>query len=249
MPSENREDFSQKIQIKTTAPFLLKKALEKIKTGGLICIGSATDPYQPIEEKYQITRHLLEIIFSFCYPVQIITKSPLIRRDIRLIKENSNKSFCTVSLSLISLNSQLVKIFEPIAPSPQSRLETVQELARAGISVGITLMPILPYLTEGGDLEKVFYAAKSAGATYILPGALTLRDSVKQRFFSLLHQHYPQLLHRYSALYDRGTNPAITFLQRINQELAHLSKKYKLPLSFPFEQEKIFPYPRQGEFW
>lgn len=249
LPFVNKEDFSQKIQIKTTAPYLFKKVLEKLKPGGLICFGSATDPYQPIEEKYQITRSLLEIILKFRYPLQIITKSPLIRRDLKLIKEISAKVFCTVSFSLITLNGQLVKIFEPMAPSPQKRLETIQELARAGINVGITLMPLLPYITEGKELEKVFFAAESAGAEYILPGLLTLRDNVRDRFFNLLKQHFPRLLHRYTALYDRGINPSINYVQRINSELNQLSKKYGLPLCFPTADSKIVKFPRQGEFW
>ena len=174
--------------------------------GRPIAMGTATDPYQPAEKRFLITRRLLEVL-ARCpgIDLSITTKSPLIARDVALLQRISRNARLSVHVSLITLNSDLARIVEGRAPTPRRRLDTIRALRSAGIEVGVFVMPILPDITDArGDLRGLLRAAREAGAGFAVPGAVRLLGPAWLSFEPVLRRHFPHLLSRYRALRETG---------------------------------------------
>ena len=183
-----------KIKLKENGLKLLSKELKGLKKG-TIGTGCMNDPYMPIESKFEVTRSALKIIADHNFPVHIITKSDLVVRDIDLIKRIS-KVYAAVSITITTMDEELAKKIEPNAPSPKKRIEALKKLSQAGIYAGITLMPLLPYLTDNEEnVKEILNAAKRAGAKYILPFlGVTLRDVQKDHYFKKLDENFDGVL-------------------------------------------------------
>lgn len=238
LPFKEEKDFFRVIQVKTNAPYLLKETLSKFKEKEVICLGTFCDPYQPIEQKYNITRRLLEIFSNLQFPIHILTKSDLILRDLDLLIEISKKSFCAVSFSLTTLDPKLTMIFEPHAPSFQKRLSAMKKLVQKKITTGVVLMPIIPYVTDGRESIKLIKRTKEVGAKYVLPGEMILKNSQKVRFLSLIKRYFPHLVHRYQALYRKGISPYPTYSWRVNQHISLFCKKIGISQQVPVKNHK-----------
>ena len=210
------------IYVKANVIDVLKKELEHIKKGRII-IGSVHDSYQNMEKKYRLTRTILETLKEFDFPCHILTKSPLILRDIDLLSQIE----CMITISVSSLDDQVVHIFEPEAPSPVDRLKTVQNLRNQGIITGLALIPMLPYIVET-ELESIVKAARSVDAQYLLHKHLEMKGDQEQLFRNLIEAHYPHLLPKYDALYDNDFNPRKEYIQKLNSALSEYCKKYKI---------------------
>jgi DNA repair photolyase len=210
------------IYIKTNVADTLKKELEHIKTGRII-LGSVHDPYQNTEKKYKLTRTILETLKQLNFPCHILTKSPLILRDIDLLSEIE----CMITISISSLDNQVVRIFEPEVPSPNDRLQTVQTLRDQGITTGLALIPMLPYIVES-ELESIVKAACGVDAQYLLHKHLELKGDQEKFFRNLIETHYPHLLPKYDTLYDNDFNPRKEYIQELNNTLSEYCKKYKI---------------------
>ena len=169
-------------------------------------MGVATDIYQPAEERYCVTRQILEVLKEHNCPFAIGTKSDLVLRDLDLISEASKKSWCCVSLSITTLDEKLAKLLEPNAPSPKRRLETMRRLSDKGIMTGVWLSPILPYITDNDkNITSVIEAAVENGAKFALGAGLDTRDLV--RFKKFLEEHHPSLIPKYERLYKGISKP------------------------------------------
>jgi DNA repair photolyase len=201
------ESFESKVYVKFQAAQVLAETLTPARLrGGPIAMGTATDPYQPAEKRFEITRRLLEVL-ARCpgIDLSITTKSPLIARDIPLLQRISRSSRLSVHVSLITVNPLLARIVEGRAPTPRRRLETIRALRDAGIDVGVFVMPILPEITDArGDLRLLLRAAREAGASFAVPGAVRLMGPAWQTFEPVLRRHFPHLMPRYRALRDSG---------------------------------------------
>ena len=202
--------FERRIFVKQNAADVLRKTLrhgsEKhlaLLNGESIVIGTATDPFQPAERRFRVTRSVLEVLAEHAgLTVCIITKSPLITRDIDLLTRIDRHSSLSVHLSLISIDRELARKLEPRAPTPEARLRALARLREAGIETGINVMPVLPAITDGRDaLERLVKAVAERGVSYVNACALRLRSSARARYLPFIEKEFPHLARRYWATY------------------------------------------------
>lgn len=199
--------FERHVLIKENAPALLSQEirpgsarLSALVSGQVVVIGTATDPYQPAERRYRLTRGVLEAFAEHRgLSIVIITKSPLVTRDVDVLRRLSERSAVTIHLSLITLRRELARVIEPRAPTPDSRVRALARLRNAGIDVGINIMPVLPGITDSpADLESLVRTVADAGATHVNAGSLRLRSTARARYLPFIAEHFPHLADRYS---------------------------------------------------
>ncbi len=196
-------DFETKLFAKPNAAELLEKELSKpgyeAKT---MAMGTNTDPYQPIEKKFRITRSVLEVLSRTNHPVGIVTKSALVTRDIDILSQMADRQLAKVAISITTLDPKLARRMEPRAASPAKRLETVRKLTEAGIPVCVLVAPVIPAINDH-EIEAILKAASAAGATeagYVL---LRLPHDLKELMRDWLTEHYPDKLnHVFSLLQE-----------------------------------------------
>lgn len=184
-------DFETKLTIKPNAAKLLRDELmAKNYRCSTLSLGANTDPYQPIERHYSLTREVLEVMIEFSHPVNIVTKSSLIERDIDLLKQLAEKQLVHVHLSITTLDKTLARKLEPRASSPQRRLQTIETLKAKGIPVSVLIAPVIPVLTDT-ELENIIQHSVTAGADSIDYIFVRLPREVSPLFEDWLHIHYP----------------------------------------------------------
>ena len=192
-------DFERKIYVKQQTAWLLRQDLKKVKRGEEIAIGTATDPYQPAEKRFEVTRGILEEMAEHHgLKIGIVTKSDLIRRDIELLRRVAEHNSLFVNLTITTLNTQLARILEPRAPRPDLRLEAVRELCAAGVNAGVICAPVLPGITDSpAALDALVRATKEAGGKYIYANPLFLKPCSASVFLPFLEKEFPQLVEEY----------------------------------------------------
>jgi|SRR5450432_1422354 DNA repair photolyase len=223
-------EFEQKIYAKQHAAELLRQEMRRVKPGEEIAIGTATDPYQPIERKLEITRAILqEFARHSGLELGIVTKSALVARDIDLLQEISLRSHVTVNLTVTTTDADLARILEPRAPRPDLRLEALKKLREAGIRAGVICAPVLPGITDSPkQLEAVVQAAAEAKAAYIYANPLFLKPCSAAVFLPFVKEHFPQLVADYDRRFkDRAFLPQ-AYRKRISELMARLREKYGL---------------------
>jgi len=184
-------DFETRLFAKKNAVELLEKELSnKNYVPKTINLGANTDPYQPIERDYKITRGILEVLERYQHPVTIITKSGVVMRDIDILERMAKKNLARVFVSITSLKSEIARTLEPRASTPSRRLATVRKLVDAGIPAGVLMSPIIPTITDV-EIEDVVAAAADAGATYCSYILLRLPREIRELFGEWLQVHYP----------------------------------------------------------
>lgn len=241
-------NMEEKLSIKTNAAALLDKQLHnraKKNEYGIIVLSSATDPYLQFEEKEKLTRELLTIIAKHRFPVHIITRSPLVTRDFDILKqveENAilpadlvphlkRKLFITFSFS--SLDDNAAKIFEPGAPLPSVRLKAVKETLANGFHCGISLMPLLPYISDTKEnLELSFSTFSEIGVKYIFPAGISLFGDEpfhsKALVLRAVAKHYPHLLDKYQRLFSNSNEVPAYYRTALKQKTNELCSKYNI---------------------
>ncbi|MBX6395092.1 MAG: radical SAM protein [Alicyclobacillaceae bacterium] len=232
---EADDAFQKHIFVKVNAAEALEAQLAKLfaKGGkdaarrvGLVAIGTATDPYQPIEAKMKLTRECLKVLARYRIPFTVTTRSPLILRDVDILREAAVRA---IHISVNTLDLILWRRMEPESPSPVKRLETVQALTAQGLNAGVFLAPILPGLTDGDEhIAAVLRAAKNHGARFVVPSVLRLVPEVKRWYYGQLQKYYPWVLPFYERLY-RGTNPPPAYVDRISQRAYRWMRKFEIP--------------------
>ena len=235
MELRDGREFEQKIYVKQQTSELLRHDLKKVKTGEGIALGTATDPYQPAERRYQVTQGILEEFARHRgFEVGIVTKSNLIVRDLDLLREVSRNNILSVHITITTLDVELARILEPRAPRPDLRVDAVRQLSEAGISVGVSCSPVLPGITDSpANLEAVIRAAAAAGARHIFGGPLFLKPCSAAVFLPFLEKNFPQLVQNYHSRYqDRSFLPP-SYGKRIAQLIASLRQKYGIKRSDP----------------
>ena len=215
--------FDKTIFIKSNAAELLDTELSKSKRG-IVIVGSVHDPYQKIEKELCLTRELLKIIEKHNFGCHILTKSNLVKRDIKILSK-INK--CQVTISLTSLNKKITNIFEKNIPDSFERLKTVNELNENGIQSGVALVPILPHIVEE-ELEEIIKEAKKHNAQYLVYKHLELKGDQKDHYLDLLKGFYPELVEKYKRLYENSFKPNEKYIQKLKNEIEGHCKKYKL---------------------
>lgn len=242
-------EFERKIFAKVNAPELLRGELERARDKGLpIALGTATDPYQPAEKQFEITRRLLEVFARFeGLDFSITTKGALILRDVELLKVISARHRFSVNMTVTTLNERLARLLEPKAPPPEQRLKAVAALAQAGLSVGVNAAPILPGLTDSpNSLEEVASAAAEAGAKFFHAQVLFLMPSAMRQFMPFLEREFPRLVKRYRKLYARLAYLNGEYKEQISRlvhelrSLYGLNQKHPRPTGAPTQQMLFF---------
>jgi DNA repair photolyase len=199
------DDFEQTIFVKAGAAEVLALTLRPARLGGhAVVIGTATDPYQPAERTFRLTRRVLETLAQYHgLDVGIITKSPLVARDIDVLKKLQERSAVTVNVSLIATDVELVRRLEPRTPMPAVRLKVLEQLVHAGIYAGVIMAPVVPGVSDDVPrLTAMVQAAKDAGARFIHAHPLRLYANVRRRFLPVVAEHWPALLPRYEKAFD-----------------------------------------------
>jgi len=196
-----------------------------------ILIGTATDPYQPAERQYQITRTVLaRLLDEAGLRVGIITKSPLVCRDIGLLKQLSQRHTLSVYVSLISMDPDVTRLFEARSPMPSVRLRALARLSAAGLRAGIIVAPILPGITDTVDqIRALLRAGRDMGARFVYPSPLRLYPGVRQRLLPILERHFPMLAPRYLAAYRNGWDAADTYCRAVRRRFHRLATAYGIP--------------------
>jgi DNA repair photolyase len=228
MEMRNGLDFEQKIYVKQHPAELLRQELRHVKPGEFISIGAATDPFQPAERRYEVTRAILgELAHHKGLQIGIITKSNLVLRDIDLLQEISRSSRLSVTLTITTLDVDLARILEPRAPRPDLRIDAVRQLTNSGIHAGVSCCPVMPVITDSPrNLESLVQATADAGGRYIFANPLFLKPCSWAVFMPFLEEKFPQLVTAYRERYkDRAFLPK-TYHQRIAQLMTRLRQKH-----------------------
>jgi DNA repair photolyase len=199
--------------------------------------GGVGDSYQSVEKKYQLTRKALELMLEFKLPAHVLTKSTLIERDIDILKQINQQTRAIVNFSFSSVDDGISATFEPGVPAPSRRLETIKKFKQAGITCGLFLMPVIPFITDTPEkIEATFRKAKEIGVDYIIFSGMMLKDGwQKQYFFEVLKKHYPDLIVEYQHIFQPNEWGQATdeYYASVHQTFLPIAKKYKIPIRMP----------------
>jgi DNA repair photolyase len=228
MEMRDGAEFEQKIYVKQHTADLLRRELRRVKPGEAISLGTATDPYQPAERRYEITRGILEEFARHRgFELGIVTKSNLIVRDLELLRAVSKNNALSIHITVTTLDIDLARILEPRAPRPDLRMAAARELSEAGLTVGVNCSPVLPGITDSpADLEAVVQAAAAAGARHIFAGPLFLKPCSAAVFLPFLEQHFPHLVENYRERYKDSSFLPPSYGKRVAQLIARFRQKY-----------------------
>jgi DNA repair photolyase len=210
-PADDR--YGASIRVKTNVAEVLRRELARPswqREG--IAIGAATDPYQPAEGRYKLTRACLEVLAEAANPFAVITRGPMIVRDLDVLVAAARRAEVSVTFSIPTLDTDIWRRTEPGTPPPHQRLRALSQLVEAGIKAGVGMAPILPGLSDRPELlAEVVRAARAAGATGVWANLLYLKPGTREHFMSALERDWPELLPRYEELYrKRAYLPAET---------------------------------------
>src|SRR6266404_4145903 len=240
-------EFERKIFVKQNAAGLLRHDVDRkysyaSKASGYtkaehIAIGTATDPYQPAEREYGVTRACLEELAKReGLSVSIITKSNQIVRDIDLLKVIAVKSALTVNITVTTLRPRLARLLEPRAPRPDLRLAAVKQLREAGLAVGVSACPLIPGMTDReGELEAVAEAAKNAGAQWFFSNVLFLMPASAKQFLPFVREKFPKLAKQYEEWYAKNGYAPEEYRRQMSQRVAKIRQEYGF-VSRPWEE-------------
>jgi DNA repair photolyase len=215
-------DFEREIFVKAGAAEILRQELRARRRGAWhapVVIGTAVDPYQPVEGTWRVTRDILAELCAARAPVQIITKNTMVTRDADILAEIARHNHCAVFMSITTLDADLARRLEPATPPPLKRLAAVRRLVERGVPAGVMAAPILPWLTDGrGDLEALALAAHRHQAQWLSAGTLRLHPDVRPVFMAWLARERPHLIDRYTDWY-RWTEAPSHYRERLHARI------------------------------
>lgn len=256
--SKYGENMADTIAVKINGAEVLDRQLSfRVKKDqyGIIALASATDPYIGAEQKYRMTENFLHLILKHRFPLLMITRSPLILRDLEILKAIDRQAIhasdlkdklqrgVIVSFSFSTLDPQIASALEPGAPLPQERLETMKKCSEAGLMVGMNCIPTLPFISDTEEqLEQMVKAAKEYGAHYILVGGLTLfgnnpADS-KVLYYKFLERKYPHLIPQHKKLYRIFFAPSPEYTKALKEKTDKLCNQYRISASIMGSQHR-----------
>ncbi|CDG65615.1 MAG: hypothetical protein PWQ15_1380 [Methanobacterium sp.] len=233
---------------KINAPEVLVKQLKnraRKREYEFIVLGSATDPYLPVEKDLKLSREMLMIILRFKFPLHLLTRSPLVLRDLDILKKIDEKAVIPgqfqgkidkgviLSFSFSTTDEQLARIFEPGAPSPQERLKTMKQCKEEGFTVGALFMPLLPFLSDREEhLEGMIRKVKENGADFVMASGLTLfgegPHDCKKRYYEVMDEHFPELVPKTQAIFGNSSAPSRKYQNELHQKFVRLCQKYQI---------------------
>jgi DNA repair photolyase len=200
-----------------------------------VAIGTSTDPYQPLDGRYRLTRACLAALADFATPANITTKGTLVVRDVDVLQTLARRAGAGVSVSLITLDDDVWRRLEPGTPPPRQRLAALRRLVDAGIPAGMALAPVLPGITDSpAALDELVRAAADNGATWLWAGAIHMEPAVRDYFLSSLAEHFPEALAPYVRVFGAPGAPVSAryapkaYVERIRERVGELKERYGL---------------------
>ncbi len=231
--------FERRIFVKQFRKDLFERELRAVKPGEWIAIGTATDPWQPAEGRFGVTRALLGVLAGQAgLQIALTTKSDLAARDADLLARASERNRVRVNFTVTTMDAALARRLEPGAPRPDLRLAALGRLAAADIETAVFCSPVLPGINDGpGELEGIARAAREAGAQHFGAQMLFLREPARTVFFEMLEREFPHLAGRYRRLFARGSR----LPRRLREELARRVALIRAELGFPARLQPAVP--------
>lgn len=229
------QEFERKIFFKQNAAWLLDQELSELKAGTEIALGTATDPYQPLERRQRITRSLLEVFARHSgLRLGIVTKSNLILRDIEVLQQVASRHDLSIHLTVTTMDTKLARLLEPRAPRPDMRIYTVARLRQAGLKAGVLCSPLMPGITDArSSISAVARAAAAAGASFFGSGPLFLKPCSQETFFAFVAEHFPSQLEAYKRRYSEGAFVSAEYRKRADDLIRSVCREHNLgKLSF-----------------
>jgi DNA repair photolyase len=223
------EAFEKEILVKSEVAEVLARTLKPAQVAGhTLVIGTATDPYQPAERQFRLTRRILEVLRSYHgLSIGIITKSPLITRDLDLLQALSQRHEVSINISLATADRRLARRLELRSPIPEARLRALRRLTEGGVYAGLLVAPIIPGVTDDwAGLARLIEAAKEAGARYVVGSALRLGPAARHRFLPLLEQEFHELAERYRRHYAGKDHVSQSYQDALTRRLRALQQAY-----------------------
>ncbi|HKP17526.1 MAG TPA: radical SAM protein [Gaiellaceae bacterium] len=222
------EGYGRSIRVKVNVAEVLRKELARPSwRGETVAIGAATDPYQPAEGRYRLTRACLEVLHDASNPFSLITRSPMIVRDLDVLVAAAQRAEVGVVFSVPTLDEEVWRRTEPGTPPPRRRLEALSRLVDAGIKAGVGMAPILPGISDAPEqLEEVVRAARQAGATSVWANVLFLRPGTREHFLESLARDWPEELDRYEQLYSSRAYLAKPQVEPVRKLVSELRAKH-----------------------
>jgi len=229
------ERYGASIRVKTNVAEVLRRELARASwQREVVAVGAATDPYQPAEGRYRLTRACLEALAEAHNPFGIITRGPMIVRDLDVLVEAARRADVSVTFSIPTLDEDVWRKTEPGTPPPRQRFRALRELVDAGIDAGVALAPILPGISDRPEqLRSVIEAARDAGARHLWAGVLHLRPGTREHFLDELARTWPEQLERYEELYARRAYLPAAETKPVGELVARLRAEAGPPRSRP----------------
>ena len=220
-------DFDSNVEVRVNIADVLRKELRHGREGSL-AIGTATDPYQPIEGKYQLTRRCLEALVDYPMPTSIVTKGPLVVRDIDVLKQLDEKTDLTVYFSVPCVDEEKVRKTDPGTAPPRQRLRALRMLREAGIDAAVLCMPVLPGISDSEEsLDAAARAASEAGATAFRHRPLKIDVEIQEYFYDFLATEFPVVVPRYAELYRGGVHPTKDYERQLEERVRRVRSRYE----------------------
>jgi DNA repair photolyase len=231
------DEFSSLIFVKVNFAEVLRRELDKPSwTRELVAFGTATDPYQPIEGHYKLTRRSLEALSAARTPIGLITKGPMVVRDADILAELSKLAGCHVTMSVPTVDEQAWAALEPGTAHPLQRLRAVRRLRDAGVNAGVLMAPVVPgFTTERSRLEATIRAIADHGAAFLGANVLHLKDGTRDHFMGFLRKDYPHLVEGYERLY-RGAYAPDAYTTAVRDVVGVLRERYDNGVRIPRER-------------
>jgi DNA repair photolyase len=222
-----QQDFGTRLFIKTNFVEVLARELQRpTMQGEHITLGTATDPYQPVEGRYKLTRGALTLLRDHANPVSLLTKSPMVVRDVHLLADIARDTSAQIFFSITTVDLDLWRTVEPGTANPFHRLRAMRTLREAGVPAGVMMAPILPGLTDSvASIEAVAAAARDHNAAYFSATALRLAPYVKEFYLGFIGDEYPDLLGRYRRAYPGAYAPT-EYRDKLDERIQRIREQY-----------------------
>ncbi len=247
MELRDPDQFERKIFAKAFDAARFREELRALPVGESVALGTATDPYQPAERRYSITRKMLEVFASIAgLRLGITTKSDLIPRDIDLLKEISRRHYLTISITVTTVDRELARLLEPMAPRPDLRLAAVRSLADAGLKVVVGCSPVMPLINDSEvSVDALAREAAAAGAHSMWGNVLFLKPCAYQVFLPFLEERFPELVRKYHERYDRSAYLRGAYPEMIQERVAEIRKRHGLDRKAERTEPELWPHDAQ----
>jgi DNA repair photolyase len=255
MEMKDPADFERKIYIKQNAAWLLRQELRSLRPGEEIALGTATDPWQPIERRARVTRSILEVLAEYReLRIGVVTKSTLVERDVDLLQRIAERNHLVLNITITTSNIELARILEPRAPRPDLRFRTVRRLRQAGLRTGILCSPLMPGITDNAQaLDAMCRRASEAGASFLSAQPLFLKPCSKTTFLAFVHEHFPELDDSYAKRYEATAFVSKAYQKRVSDLVAAVTRRYGLSRRFADDAQGVRRRdtiePQQRELW